>query len=108
MIALRLRLKIWKARRLVASTARERGEVTRVFSFGAFYIAPRHLAVVIVTPTDAERDKLTGQEDLIPNFRAIFSRVGYPSEAIPLIAFVFESQETVDRDYGGNWFYRFK
>ena len=30
-------------------------------------------------------------------------RVGYPADAVPFVHFRIESQETVDRDYGGSW-----
>jgi hypothetical protein len=43
------------------------------------------------------------EADLYEKFRSVLVRVGYPSEVIPAVKFRIESQETVDRDYGGSW-----
>jgi hypothetical protein len=44
----------------------------------------------------------------IEAFRQALLDAGYPPVAIPEIGFEFESEETVRRDYRGNWFHRMK
>jgi hypothetical protein len=46
--------------------------------------------------------------ELVPEFRRALSAAGYPSAAVPEVGFAFESQQTVDRDYAGNWWYAIK
>ena len=43
--------------------------------------------------------------ELTSEFRRALSVAGYPPDAIVEVGFAFESQQTVDRDYGGNWWY---
>ena len=31
------------------------------------------------------------------------ARAGCPTDTVPVVHFAVESQETVDRDYGGSW-----
>ena len=38
-------------------------------------------------------------------FEPELERLGYPRAAISSVAFAFESQETVDRRYQGNWWH---
>lgn len=71
-----------------------------VSSFGGRYVHPD---VWIATVTDADRDKLMQEPNLIHQFRAALYEVGYPAEDVPLVQFVFESQETVDREFRGSW-----
>ena len=51
---------------------------------------------------DADRDELQQDANLIPRFRAVLLQVGYPAADIPLVQFVFESQESVDREFHGS------
>jgi hypothetical protein len=81
---------------------------TKVISFGATYVDPRYLAIWIQTRTDEERDQLAAKPALIEQIREALLKVGYPSLAVPKVSISFESQETVDRDYKGQWFLRFK
>jgi hypothetical protein len=84
---------------------RRHGPVQKVFSFGASDLDPRHLAVWIVTPNDRDRDRLRADRALEAELRAALHDLGYPAAAIPAVGFAFESQQTVDRDYGGNWWH---
>ena len=54
----------------------------------------------VVVATDAQRDEL--QAFLNANFEALVDQVGLPPL---LVGLGVESQETVDRDYGGKWPY---
>ena len=81
---------------------------TKVISFGATDIDPQYLAIWIKTRTDERRDQLARNPILIEQIREALLKVGYPPVAVPKVLINFESQETVDRDYKGQWFLRFK
>jgi hypothetical protein len=59
--------------------------------------------VWIVTPTDEEKDRLKQDALLQTRLWTITS-----SDEFPPCGFEFESQETIDRDYGGDWLPRVK
>jgi hypothetical protein len=63
----------------------------------------KHLSFRIAVNADKERDCMRGEPNLYQQFCDALIRVGYPSEAAPHVHFRIESQETVDRDYGGSW-----
>lgn len=96
------------AARKIVALARERVASAGIFHFGAVDIHPKHLAYWITTATDAERDRLAGDADLQDEFRRVLLRSGYPADAVLEVGFAFQSEETVQRDYGGNWFHAVK
>ncbi|MWL87142.1 hypothetical protein [Cupriavidus sp. SW-Y-13] len=61
------------------------------------------LGVWVKTMTDEERTMLSNNPALRDEFEGVFRSRGYPEESISGINFLFESQETVDRDFHGNW-----
>lgn len=99
---------ILAAERVILARARAKVKTAGIFHFGAVDISPEHLAYWITTPTDAERDRLSADAALVASFRAALAEAGYPAGAIPSVGFAFESQETVDRVHGGNWWYAVK
>lgn len=103
-----LKHAISRAEREVLSLAQKRFGCCKVFSFGAVDIDPRNLAVWITTDTDTQRDELLRIGALIGQFRVAFRDAGYPEGAIAEIRFEFESQQTVDRDFNGNWWHAVK
>jgi hypothetical protein len=46
---------------------------------------------------------MRAEPNLYQQFCDALILVGYPTEATPHVHFRIESQETVDRDYGGSW-----
>ena len=65
---------------------------------------PGLLYIFIDTRTDAERDSLRADPTLHPEIVAALVANGYPQDAAPFVGLAIESQETVDRDFGGNWY----
>jgi len=57
----------------------------------------------VTTATDPERDQLQQREGLREQFCTALRQSGYPASDLPFVQFVFESQETVDRDFKGSW-----
>lgn len=97
----KLRLTLRRTRQELQAIARLHCPSAKVFSReGA---TPAHVSLCIATSTDEERDRMRREPDLYQQFRNTLVRVGYPSDAIPAVKFRIESQETVDRDYGGSW-----
>jgi hypothetical protein len=97
-------LTIRKAKRQVKDVALQRCPDVRVFSRkGAIKISPGYLAFWIATKTDADAEMLRGDASFLPALRNALLAAGYPVDAVPYVRFPVESQETVDRDYNGNW-----
>lgn len=95
---------IRRARREIREVARKRIPGADVFSHqGATAINPAYLAFCVTTTTDKERDLLSHDTEIYREFCDALKRAGYPEDAIPRVHFGIESQETVDRDYGGRW-----
>ena len=68
------------------------------------FVRPFHVSAWLVTSTDRERDALPPQ----PFREEVFSMLldaGPPSADLGEFDTVVQSQETVDRDYEGSWFY---
>lgn len=99
---------IKRAEERILAHARRIDSTARVFSFGAVDIDPKHFAIWIATDKDQSRDRLNGDPAFKQQIRQILHEVGYPEAAIPEIGIAFESQETVDRDYEGSWWYAVK
>src|SRR5262245_37730396 len=100
--------EIHRAERAILALVRARVPGGGVFSIGAVDIDPRHLAIWIQTDTDAQRDALRQDLGLQAGVRAALREAGYPEAAIGGVGIAVESEETVKRDYGGNWWYAIK
>jgi len=93
------------ARRLARSL---HGEGVRdAFWVGAVDIAPNHAAFWLRVDSDACRDALD-REHAERLAHQILADLGYPGEAIAAVGLAVESQETVTRDFGGNWYHAVK
>ena len=93
-------IQLRRARKAFQETVRQYCPTAKVSTFGGVYVHP---VIWIATTTDAERDKLRQDSNLIDKLRAKLLQIGYSAADIPLVQFVFESQETVDSDFGGSW-----
>jgi hypothetical protein len=80
-------------------------------SYGAIGLHPRHLVVWYGFDSDADQVQagesgLTARIDELT--RAELGRGGYPASAIPWVLVSFVSDETVQRETGGNYWDYFK
>lgn len=94
-------------------------KVLHISAFGFKYDSAFWIAV----SKDSERDRLVSDNKLLEGVNAVFVNSGYQKiiEDIwnkeinnPVLGYlkklsiVFQSQETVDREYKGNWYYAMK
>jgi hypothetical protein len=69
------------------------------------FVHPFSVHVWLVTSTDTERDALPATDPFVDEVRSAISESGFPDEHASVDGTVAQSQETVDRDYEGSWFY---
>ena len=94
-----------KSKKNILEIARQKYECSNVFTFGATDIDPKNLAIWVTTDSDSQRDTLINDAGFQKDVRDILRKNNYPEESIPLVVITFESEETVKRDYEGNWWY---
>lgn len=78
--------------------------VTRIEPVVGF-VKPYRIHVWLCTDTDAARDALSGPNPLQDKVREVLVAAGLPQDEAHFEGTVAQSQETVDRDYEGSWFY---
>lgn len=76
--------------------------------YGAYDIDPKHLVYWICMESDAVKHELEKNIELNKTLRDLLEKHQYPAEAQKDVYIGFESQETVDRESGGNWYHHFK
>ncbi|OJW15198.1 MAG: hypothetical protein BGO48_13760 [Mucilaginibacter sp. 44-25] len=76
--------------------------------YGAYDIHPRHLVFWICVETDQLKQFLTCNSALNSDLSLALIEYDYPAEGIDSVYIGFESQETVDRESGGNWWHHWK
>lgn len=69
------------------------------------FVHPFDVEVWLVTATDAERDSLGTSNPFLAEVTSEIHSCGFPIAHATIEATVAQSQETVDRDYNGSWFY---
>lgn len=62
-------------------------------------------AIWLCTATDQERDRLGLDQPRIDQVRTILLEAGFSPNQLHGLVTTVQSQETVDRDYEGSWFY---
>jgi hypothetical protein len=79
-----------------------------IFHYGAYDIDPDNLVYWICVKSDKMKTALINDTYLNQSLRRILINNNYPKDSIPTVHIGFESQETVDRESKGHWFYHFK
>lgn len=103
-----LKWKIWRIERRLAKLLLEEGVTPAVWSFGAYYIDPKHLIFFIGVPTDHEKSLLKSNTPFIQRMRDLLDEFDWPLSARNFVVIDIESQETVDKDSGGHWWHHYK
>lgn len=86
----------------------ESGERAWVTYSGAVSIDPRHLSYCVCVETDAEKKRLESRWPLRNRLFGLLVENGFPDDCRDSVRILFESQETVDRESGGNWYRHWK
>jgi len=84
-------------------------EKCHVTHFGATEVDPKYLAVWLCVQSDHECERL--YQDIMSIREQVHHCFGgeqYPAAAVPFIGVQIASQETVNREYAGNWWHFFK
>jgi len=89
----------------VGRRAKEKFWVTH---YGANDIHPGHLVYWIVVRSDHEKRRLEADSALMAVLRDLLVRHDYSIEGRDGVHIGFESQETVDRESGGNFYHHWK
>ncbi len=89
----------------IAIVTKEKHWVTH---YGANDIHPKHLVYWICVQSDAEKKRLQDDSDLYRKLRSLLADYDYPLVGRNGVHIGFESQETVDREAGGNWWHHWK
>lgn len=77
-------------------------------SYGAYDIDPKFLVFWICIRTNKAKQQLKGNFELMNELKQLFVKHDYPLEARKYVIIDFESNETVQKKSGGNWFEHFK
>lgn len=76
--------------------------------YGAYDIDPKHLVYWICVQSDKMKNKLKENSELNTELRSLLEQNQYPAKSQQFVHIGFESQETVDRESKGNWYFHFK
>ena len=71
--------------------------------YGAYYIDPKHFVVWICVKSDKDKIAMNSNAEFISSLRNTLAKYNYPEQARSSVYIIVESQETVDRDFSGNW-----
>jgi len=76
--------------------------------YGAYKINPKNLAYWICVESDSQKNLLKSNIELQKELKDLLAKQNYPRDAMKYVQINIESQETVDRESEGSWYYHFK
>ncbi|WP_281559961.1 hypothetical protein [Thalassomonas sp. RHCl1] len=103
-----LKWKIWRIESALKHLVRIEGFKPVIWSFGAYYIDPKHLVFVVGVPTDEAEENLKSNSSFIASMKNLLAKFNWPTQARSAVVFDIESQETVDRENNRSWWYHYK
>lgn len=103
-----LKWKIWRIESALKSLVRAEGFKPLIWSFGAYYIDPKHLVFVVGVPEDKDKVLLISNDTFTASMKELLVKFNWPVQARASVVFDIESQETVNRENNGNWWYQYK
>jgi hypothetical protein len=103
-----LKWRVWLIERDLRRLRRSEGVKPRVWSFGSYHIDPKHLVIVVGVSRDSERNRLRTDSTFQDLLKGLLVRYGWSESAQKHVHFDIESQETVDREDDGRWWYHYK
>jgi hypothetical protein len=103
-----LKWKIWRIESALKQLVRAQGFKAMVWSFGAYWIDPKHMDFVVGVSTEKNKLELKSNRNFVLAMAEVLERFNWPLEARAAVTFDIESQESVDRESDGNWWYHYK
>lgn len=103
-----LKWKIWRLESDLKALIKNLGIKPIIWSFGAYYIDPKHMVFVAGVQTDKEKMELNSKQSIQNQMKDLLVKYNWPIEARKYVLFDIESQESVDRENNGNWWYHYK
>jgi hypothetical protein len=95
-------------RAIIDEIGRHTKEKFWVTHYGANHIHPKHLVYWVVVGSDHEKCRLEADSALMATLRSLLVKYDYPVEGRDWVHIGIESQETADRESGGNFYYHWK
>ena len=103
-----LKWKNWRIEAAIKSLIKEEGYKPLVWSLGAYNINPKYLVFVVGVPTDKEKNQLKNNKEFNQSLKSLLEKFNWPKKARNYVTFDIESEETVNRETNGNWWYHYK
>jgi hypothetical protein len=105
---LSLKWKIWRIENSIKSLLKSLKIKPRVWSFGAYDIDPKNIVFVVGVTSDKEKNLLKSNSAFNNQLKQLLIKYTWPQEAQESVIFDIESQETVNRETNGHWWYHYK
>lgn len=76
--------------------------------YGTYEINPKNLVYWICVESDSQKNLLKSNIELQKELKDLLAKQNYPLNAIKYVQINIESQEMVNRESEGSWYYHFK
>ena len=99
-----LKSKIIKIKKdIILLVDKECDESFSILWYGAYNIDPKHLVYLVTVKSDDMKIRLRSNAKLNLDLRHLLTKHDYPENSRNSVIIDYESQETVDRESGGDW-----